>query len=210
MNSEWSEFLVRRRYPELHAKWRAILLHYAKECQLEDPCAYVERGGWKGRIGGRKASFATGSQVDRRPCVDTTLSCGYVLIGSWKEHFFELLKPLGTVQTMRDDGVTVTAVLRDATTGAAAAVLRISRPRAHIGVAYVSPQAQRQLSPLLESQIRKLQSCISCGGCASLCPQGAIAVERRTHRIDESRCTHCLACIRRLRYGCLAADSLHV
>lgn len=210
MNSEWSEFLVRLRYPSLHAKWRAILLRYATECRLHDPLAYVESGGWKGRVGGRKASPAAAKQIDRRPCLDTTLSCGYVLLGGWTERFFELLKPLGVLEIVRDDGITANLILSDPTTGAATAILRISRARGHVGIEYLSPRAQRHLSALLESQIRKLQNCVSCGGCASLCPQAAIVVEQGSHRIDEELCTHCLACIRRLRYGCLAADSLHV
>ena len=208
-NSSWFDFLLRHLHPDLFDGWQDRLLCYAREHMPTDPERYVKQGIWKGRFGGRGRSNTRLSEIDYKPCVEHNLACGYSLVGGWKEHFFELLRPLGVVRVLRDDGITASLALDDKTGRDVIALLRISRPRGHISVTYVSNRAQRQLTPLLESQIRKVQACVGCGGCASLCPQGAIAVERSVHRIDDAACTRCLRCVRRLRNGCLAAHSVH-
>lgn len=209
LNSAWSEFLIRTYYPGLYGEWQSALLQHAAHWHLGDSGTYVATGGWKGRVGGRSDARASRYSLDRRPCLDTELACNYVLKGGWREHFTELLKPLGVLRVLSDDHQTARLLLLRSGTQSPALLISVSRPRATVHVQYLSSDAQRTLQALVEAQIRKVQLCVGCGACASLCPNGAIRLEGNVHRIDSRLCTHCLACIRRIRYGCLAADSLH-
>ncbi|MGQ9730507.1 MAG: 4Fe-4S dicluster domain-containing protein [Candidatus Zipacnadales bacterium] len=61
----------------------------------------------------------------------------------------------------------------------------------------------------LRAQFRKAQACVGCSGCVAACPNGAITEVGSRYHIAENRCTHCLACVREIKAGCWAADSVH-
>jgi len=76
-------------------------------------------------------------------------------------------------------------------------------------VTFGSLGTRRRIEGTIRAQLRKLQACVGCGGCAALCPHGAIVQVGEHYRIDEARCTHCLRCVRDVKAGCWAAHSLN-
>ena len=54
------------------------------------------------------------------------------------------------------------------------------------------------VQPLSQDIIRNDDLCIHCGACTSLCPSGALALERKTMRVnfDSGKCIACELCVR--------------
>lgn len=65
------------------------------------------------------------------------------------------------------------------------------------GVAYLKEQGV-QTSSVSQRISRDEESCIECGLCTSLCPSGALCVERSTRNVsfDTDKCTACGMCTR--------------
>lgn len=201
-NSRWSEYLTSVWYPEQAVAWRGFLLQHARSTGHPAPEKFALTG-WKSRSGGRGLRHDLAS-VAREECMREENTYSYTLAREWDDGLLEFLKPFGTPHIQFDDGITLRIDIRRHADDAKLASLAISRPRRHIRVTFDCQKNLRLLIQRFEKQIKRFQSCILCGGCASKCPQSAIRLNGK-YLIDQGSCTGCLKCV---RARCVATESL--
>jgi len=201
-NSHWSDYLTQVWYPARGAHWRAFLRDYARAVNHPEPDRFAE-GGWRTRAGGRGLKHELAS-VNKEACLREPATYSYTLATEWDDRFLEYLKPLGRLQVVYDDGVKLKIELVDVRDSACLAFLTVTRPRNAVRVSFLTDTNTRLAIQRFEKQIKRFQSCVLCGGCASHCPCGAICLNG-SYRVDASICTGCKRCV---RSRCVAAESL--
>jgi phosphoadenosine phosphosulfate reductase len=210
-SSPWSYAVSRVMFPEYFAGWEDLLVEVARSAGVSDPAAYVSSGAWKSRRGGGIGSKGLPNaklyEVRSRPCTLSDCATFYETAIEYDAAvLFELLKPFGSVKRnplgpdLTEFGVS----------GRHGTFTVLAAPRGrYLRVIFDTPSTQRKLEGTIRLQVRKLQACVGCGGCASRCPAGAIVSVGNEYRIAEDRCHCCLACVRGLKAGCIAAHSLN-
>lgn len=207
----WTEALLAQVFAEPWQVWRALLVEIFAQAGVNEPEEYVRSGAWKGRakgsVGLAPLRGADAYDVASLPCATDECSVTYELSRPFSlDALTELLTPFGAVSAdVRTAEVGQFHVVGPYGTFALRATPHWQRIRATFG----DRRTRRRLEGTLRLQFRKLQACVGCGGCASLCPQGAITAVGDNYQVISERCTHCLLCVRGLKAGCRAADSLH-
>jgi len=205
MSPAWTEAVSATCWPDRRAEWESVLNHFARQAAVPDPEAFVAKGGWRGRIGGKGLDNHSRYGVVAGDCLTDDLAVTYELARPGAvDELTQILRPFGDVATVRDDGAIAHLEVRGPH---GSFRVRASVHRRHIRATFID-RATRRLSGTLRAQLRKLQACVGCGACASYCPAGAITEVGERYRVTDS-CDHCLRCIRKLKAGCLAAHSLN-
>jgi len=204
-NSGWSEFLNSVYYPAQVSEWHDFVGSYY-ERHSNMPTTDASRR-WKARAGGLSLSDVL-APVEMVQCQADPNAFSVTSPKGLPEELTEYLKPFGKVRVLRDDGLSLHAVIADSQTGIELVDLLGSRPRGHIRFSIHSGN-RRLLRQRLTRQVKKSLACVRCGLCQVTCPSGAIscAVE---YAIDEVRCTHCLRCVTEISGGCVAAHATNV
>lgn len=207
----WSRMLGVAAFSDYFRPWHELIAEVAMAAGLEDPDGYALSGAWRSRVGGDVGTSGlpniTGYDIETSPCEHDGLAVTYALAGEYSLSMLgELLKVFGRVSYQGDGRV---LALYDVV-GPHGSFSAKAMPRwRKLRVQFATAQARRKLEGTIRLQLRKLQTCVSCGACAALCPHSAVTRVGADYRIAEDRCTHCLACARGLRAGCRAAQSLN-
>ncbi len=201
-NSRWSDILASHYYPEWHASWREFLLQHAQRIGHPNP-AHFSCEGWRARAGGNGLEHQRAS-LRKEACEKERQTYTYELVRPWTDAVLEFLKPLGAIQIASDDGVILGLEVIDPVSRRPLLRARISRPRSHLRVHFSDQRNLRLFIQRFERQLRKYQSCVLCGSCASACPSGALSVSGGL-AIAEGSCSGCLLCV---RADCVAEESL--
>jgi len=201
LNSAWSEALTALHYSNEHELWIATLRESACRAGHPDPDAFAQ-GAWRARAGGRGlASFR--ASVAASPCESHPHRVSYQTTGDWRDTLWSYIGMLGKLRIWHDDGMIAVGVLQDAS-GADLMSFRAVRPRQRLEVTYADGKGHRLLRQRIERQLRKYQSCVSCGACAAICPTGALSMHDSLI-FNERLCTFCLKCV---SMNCVAVESL--
>jgi len=207
----WGDMVAAKLYDGCFDEWANILLKTAQSADLDDAEDYVASGAWRNRRGGAIGQSGLPNahlyDIQSRPCVlgepttfyETSVEFDLRMLG-------ELLKVFGeiTAKSVTD------AIGNFSVAGPHGGFTVVAGPKSkYVRVTFDSYKSQRRLENTVRMQLRKLQACVGCGGCAALCPQGAIVKVGSEYTIVNDLCTHCLQCVRGVKAGCWAADSLH-
>lgn len=207
----WSNMIGEQLFPDYYHSWFDLLVETAEQAGMEAPGEWVSSGAWRDRRGGGiGATGLPGTEkydIVTMPCDSDEYAVTYEMSTDFSlKTLAELLKPFGAVSCdLNSDDIGYYHVLGPHGAFAAKAIPHWRRVR----VTFDSLKTKRSLEGTVRLQLRKLQACAGCGACAAICPEGAIIKVGSDYSICEERCSHCLRCIRGLRAGCRAADSLH-
>ncbi len=201
-NSRWSDYLIGVRYPERKRQWELFLQEHARKVGHPDPSHFSQEG-WRARVGGRGMNYRAAT-VERLVCAERAQTYAYVLSRRWSDSVLEYLKPFGEFQISHDDGWLLSGEIVDVRTRGLVATLRVLRSRDTLKIRFVKTKGVRLALQRFERQLRKYQSCVLCGHCATVCAARAIHVNGG-FTIDQKRCTGCQRCV---VSSCVAEESL--
>lgn len=213
-NSQWSQFLSSIYMPEQTARFRNMLLDFAKKMGKEDPEDYVLSGGWKARQGGAGIELSKNVAIEFKPCATDAKSFNYVLNKPISKDLYEFFKPFGELNFEMGKVRLGEVYILDKKTKQPIIKLqgRIGSNELKISI-LGTPIAARTKTVEIElkfkCQITKFQLCTGCHACENICRFGAIKLIKSgdtdidyRYEIDESKCVHCFECINHFNGGC--------
>lgn len=218
-NTGWSEFLSRIYMPEQSARFREMLIRFARSVGKPDAENYVDGGFWKARQGGNGVEYAGKTVVSFTPCALEENAFNYELQRPVSEELYELFRPFGY---LRFD-------MGNARLGEVYVVNRQGMPllklQGKIGstqlkvtiLSYPIAGAQnlRNAEDKIKCQITKYQMCMGCLACESVCRHNAIQIKELgegalSYRIDDEKCLRCGECVGHFEGGCYMRKVLAV
>lgn len=219
-NSDWSMMLTDIYYPELAAKWKAMLYDFAIKTNKTDIEDYVENGKWKTRKGASGLETRNVAIADT-PCNLSDRARNIIIKRKVNRDVLEFIKPFGELSVFdKEDATYITVTEREYVDAAG-----VPHPKRKIcdlvitwgtTVIKVLPAKGTDIQLLvnrLKCQMRKYQYCIRCTACDSVCPRGAIStMGDGRYTVDESRCVQnmavCSRCIAKFYNGCITCQVL--
>ena len=199
-STDYNDVLTRRNHPDRVEAWEGVLTAYFKREYAGgyDPGRaeeWIRRGLWKQR----KPHHRNAPSTTREASCPSLNQYTYRIRSAVDKSLLEFLRPLGRLWISPESGMfRVANADKFCITGVVGRDL--------LTVSLIEPRT-RQKRFLVERQLKKAINCVQCGACAATCPSHAISIESGTSfQIDESLCTHCLACVRSdfTHYGCVA------
>lgn len=196
--SDWSEYLIRRIYPDISKKYVAVIEEMAKNLGLnsrEKINEYISSNNWQKNAGGR-GLIPDGSRVDlisKEPnfeCVVTKPK------SDWRIWLWALCEYVSS-----DDGGRVKGQLNYA-----GELFRFSAEETENSVRFIVEGTVNKpaLLGMLSRIMTKVAGCELCGVCEAECPTGALTVRDKVE-INRSMCVHCHKCLEVSSRGCLIA-----
>jgi phosphoadenosine phosphosulfate reductase len=201
-NSYWSERLIQHYYPARHRTWENFLYEHAKRSNHPDHKFFVAQG-WRTRAGGRGLeNYKT--KIESFPCALSDDSYNYQLLSGEIKNVRAFLSPFGNITSIYETEYSEAFICYDKRNDEMLFSVETSFEEKSIRVSFFKVKYRNQLKKRIEKQIRKIQSCIQCGACSSICPKNANRLAE-LQSIDMDRCTSCLKCV---SHNCPAVDSL--
>ena len=206
-NSKWSEFLIKIFMPSKNKKWLDFLVDFAERIGKPDPEEYIKNGKWKARQGGSglEEEVKSSTIIEAKPCGLGDNARSYELQKPITEELYELFKPFGEIDKNSGNNLLNEVYVRGYN-GENVFVLQGKKGQKNLKINFLKAKNMKLLQQRVACQLRKYQSCISCGACANICPQDAINT-RGTYKIDKNECNHCMNCIAAFHKGCLLAKT---
>lgn len=204
-SSLYAEYLLQHYYVESR-QWPKYLVRYAESIGKVDPKEYVHSGNWKRRIGPGKTEHEV--FLTSRPCLNEQCAERYFLLRPYSDAIKEFFKPLGRIMEVGDNGETQYYV-KDTQTGTTLFYFhKVKGSNFQVRVVFLTEKYIYSLKQKITRQLKKFQSCVGCGACASVCPSRAIRVASPL-KIDERLCTNCGRCIdpKIMASSCVAVEA---
>lgn len=215
-NSYWSEYLANIYMNEHYKKFHNILISFAEQIGKPDPKEYVSSGGWKARQGGNGLAYSSNVVLSFKPCVLEENAYNFELKKAIDLNLYELFKPFGILDfNIGNKRLGEVYVLNKKdkqpilklTGKMGQKLLKVSvLKETNI---FSNPKLNEMY---IKNQITKLQTCIGCMACESVCKFNAITIKHLEkqdgysfnvlYKIDESKCTGCLECVKHFSGGC--------
>lgn len=206
-NSELSMMLTEIYHPDYMARWKQIIMDFAKRDGRIDPEKYYEEGKWKIRRG-LKDSQKMNVTIADTACNLSDRARNVIVEKKIDRDMIELLKPLGKLAIIeKKDAIYIDVFDRDKSNE----FRKISEIILALGtnVVKVLPEERVDINLLInriKCQVRKYQLCVKCHSCDSVCPYGAIDTTQGRYFINEKRCAHCKECIAHYYNGCIISE----
>lgn len=197
-----ADYLASVWYPTEFAQWRQFLISYATDAGLSDPVAFAEAS-WKGRSRGEELDKSS-AILKADECFREPRTFVYTIAKKVEPALWEYLRPFGELSVGYDDGLLARVDLWAPKKKRLLAHIKLTRPRNSLRVAFREAKGLRLFRQRFQKQIKKYQSCVLCGACASACPEGAI-ITNGTFSVDPEKCTHCMKCV---MHNCIVVRAL--
>lgn len=204
LNGKWSEYLINSYYSNSMKKWYKTIRSYSDKIGRTDD-EYIKSGAWKTRAGGRGISNGI-AELEKYSCLENDSEHGFKLKVDWSDKYLEYLKPFGRLIPIHDDGILLKIIIRD-NKETNLSFITINRLRNYININLLIKNNKRVFLQKFERQLKKIQACVKCGACISLCPLNAIRITEKYY-INENDCINCLNCVTKQPNGCIAVKSL--
>jgi len=200
--SDQAEYIISRKFPDLAAKYIAIIKEHVHMLGIKDKeklQEYITQGKWKGRGGGEGVN-TNGTRID----FISSKSELRVIITNPKENFFEWVKIIGSV-FYKKQGNKFIGEIKCGNSIVSFELEKQENQKMVYNFKKVTDDA------ILINKIRRIlyksAYCSHCGTCEVECPTGALDI-KSTVKIEESLCAHCGNCLTFTDRGCLTAKSV--
>lgn len=197
--SDWSEYVIRKRYPEIAKSYISVIEDMAKNIGITSQHKideYISSGNWKKNAGG-KGLLPDDSRMDiitKEPDFECIVQNPKVNWEKWfstlGEYFLEKIEDNFFKGELKFKGSVVKFEVRYSEN-----TVRFKA---------FGTTNKIILNSLLTKAFTKTAYCELCGVCEVECPTGALTV-RDTVEIDKSRCVHCNNCFGINTKGCIIA-----
>ena len=217
-NSQWSEFLSKIHMPELFQEFRQTIVEFARQIGKPDPEEYVDSGNWKARQGGNGVEAAQKSVIAFTPCATEENSFNYELQRPISELFYELFKPVGTLDFQMGNSRLGEVYVIDRK-GQIALKLQGRMGKTNLKVTIyqnniAGAKSLKGAEEKIKCQITKYQMCMGCLACEGICRQDAITIREEhgemVYRISDKKCVRCGECVGHFVAGCYMRKVLSI
>lgn len=202
-NSEWSQEMIRDRYPKQGKKWQTFLAKQAKRMNHPNPELFADWG-WRARAGGRGLDHYK-SSIESMPCKLSDNAVMYQLLSGDIKLVRHFLRPFGPQSRVSSDDFSETFLVHDYKSNEILASVEVGYVDRAIRINYLIKKYRRLFQQRIEKQLKKLQGCLFCGACGAKCKLKALSSEDE-FLVDESKCVSCLSCV---SHNCPVVKSLH-
>lgn len=201
--SDWSEYLIRRIYPEISNKYITIIKEMAKNLGLNSKAKinnYISSNNWQKNAGGR-GLVPDGSRVDiinKEPnfeCVVTKPK------SDWKIWLYALCKYV----IHEENGIVKGEMNYNGE------IFRFQVEEKGNTIRFIAEGTVNKpaLLAMLSRVLTKTAGCKLCGVCEAECPTGALTVRDKVE-INKSMCVQCHKCLEVSSRGCIIAHRKQV
>jgi len=207
-NNQKAQFLSNLYMPEKTAKWRNLLIEFARKVGKPDPEVYVDEGWWKARQGGNGLVAASDVKIKFANCTTENHAKIYRLARPFSDELIGMLVPFGKlVSELGSKLLNETIVLDDRTSVPIISVqpFRQEEYDYAVKIRTMNVANHEDLQRMIGYQIRKFNACRMCLKCESLCRTGAISIVDGCYSINSEKCVHCKMCVtpKYLEGGCM-------
>lgn len=196
--SDWSEYLIRRIYPDISKQYVAVIEQMAKNLGLnskEKINNYISSNNWQKNAGGR-GLIPDGSRVDlinKEPnfeCVVTQPK------SDWRIWLFALCQYV----SQEENGIVRGEMNYNGE------IFRFGVEEKGNTVRFIVEGTVNKpaLHGMLSRVLTKCAGCEICGVCEAECPTGALTVRNKVE-INKNMCVHCHKCLEVSSRGCIIA-----
>ncbi|WP_456471817.1 phosphoadenosine phosphosulfate reductase domain-containing protein [Methanocaldococcus sp.] len=201
-SSSWSEYLLRKIYPEIVDNYINVLKDHAKLLGLKGKgiIKYIKEGQWKKRAGGEGVE-CNGVRVDFIEKNDNLIA----VMTSPRSSFLEWVKIVGNVVYKCNKN----NIVGEIKVGCNSIYFVIRNNYNKNIVELKNIYGNVSIISKIKKVIYKSTYCIHCGACEVECPTGALITIPKLS-INENLCNHCGNCINFIDKGCLMAKSLWI
>ncbi|MGI6632061.1 MAG: phosphoadenosine phosphosulfate reductase family protein [Bacillota bacterium] len=198
LSSSWWDGIANHRYKQEMAPLLRRVEEYAiATVPPKEVRRFVDKGGWKGRIGGR--GLRNGGNRVSETIEDNSIRLTFL---SKTQTWMAVAPLLGPIVGVDENGGTQLINGRQ---------FRFTFTDDETLTVSYSPYSamDRFLVSRLRGVAGKVAYCVGCKTCVAQCPNGAFVIEEGKIRVREDKCTHCGICISFVGgKGCLVAKSL--
>ncbi|MFZ5354608.1 MAG: phosphoadenosine phosphosulfate reductase family protein [Bacillota bacterium] len=202
--SDWSEFIISRKYPELTSKFVSVIEELARNIGVktqEKVNDYIKTGNWKKKSGG-KGLDVDNSRLDiitKEPDLEAVIT-------NPKQDVLKWLRTLGSVVAKPNEDKIVGEVYHEGE--------KFNFEIKHLeNGKTLFKTLNTSKKPIYIGRIirilNKAAYCVSCGVCEIECPTGALRIIPELD-IDRDMCKKCKNCLHFVGKGCLLADKRNV
>jgi len=200
--SEWSEFIIKKKFPKIVYKYVKILEKFIKTSEIIEDCKvkdYIGFGHWKKRAGGKIISTNLKLNIlSKEPNLKA-----YIKSNEGQLNKFNWLNLFNnTIQKNNENEIHGSIEINGKT-------FNFFAERKLDDRFYIECQSIDKISfSLFRKIFNKIAFCVNCGVCEAECPTGALKVIPEI-RINKSICIECHNCLNVNSYGCILAKSLN-
>ena len=196
--SDWSEYLIRRIYPEISKKYVAVIEEMARNLGLnsrEKINTYISSNNWQKNAGGR-GLIPDGSRVDlisKEPVFECVVT-------KPKSDWRIWLHALCQFVSREEDGLTK----GEMNFNGEIYRFQVEETNGTVRFKVEGTVNKPALLGMLSRVLTKTAGCELCGVCEAECPTGALTVRDKVE-INKTRCVHCHKCLEVGSRGCIIA-----
>lgn len=197
--SDWSEYVIRKRYPQIAADYIAVVEEMARNIGITSKTKideYISSGNWKKNAGGKglKQDSSRMDIISKEPNFECIVQNPKVNWEIWfstiGEYFLEKIDGNYYKGELKFDGEVVKFDIRYSENS--------------IRFKAIGTTNKVMLISYFTKAFTKTAYCELCGVCEIECPTGALTV-RESVQIDKMRCIHCHNCFEINTKGCIIA-----
>lgn len=197
--SDWSEYVIRKRYPQITADYVGVIEQMAKNMGIspkEKIDEYIASGNWKKNAGG-KGLAQDASRIDiisKEPNFECIVQSPKVDWETWFSTIGEYFLEKSSETQYKGELKFNETVVK----------FEIAYGEKSLRFKAFGTTNQVMLISYLTKAFTKTAYCECCGVCEIECPSGALTV-RGCVQIDRSKCVHCHNCFEFNTKGCIIA-----